>query len=87
MRRSFHFWDRARSTTALPLTLPGQVKQRNRSPWRKRVPIALCLIGSAVLKAHMSTIVRIAIIIYLPQAVAGFAVGLTLPWLQFFKVI
>jgi hypothetical protein len=35
----------------------------------------------------MSTIVRIAIIIYLTQAVAGFVVGLTLPWLQFFKVI
>jgi hypothetical protein len=35
----------------------------------------------------MSTIVRIAIIIYLTQAAAGFAVGLTLPWLQFFKVI
>jgi hypothetical protein len=35
----------------------------------------------------MSTIVRIAIIIYLTQAVTGFAVGLTLPWLQFFKVI
>ena len=59
-------------------------------PWRKRVPTALCLIGSAVsavLKAHMSTIVRIAIIIYLTQAAAGFAVGLTLPWLQFFRVI
>jgi hypothetical protein len=35
----------------------------------------------------MSTIVRIAIIVYLTQAVAGFAVGLILPWLQFFKVI
>ena len=39
------------------------------------------------LKAHMSTIVRVAIIIYLTQAVAGFAVGLILPWLQFFRVI
>jgi hypothetical protein len=35
----------------------------------------------------MSTIVRVAIIIYLTQAVAGFAVGFTLPWLQFFRVI
>jgi hypothetical protein len=35
----------------------------------------------------MSTIVRIAIIIYLTQAAVGIAVGLTLPWLQFFKVI
>jgi hypothetical protein len=35
----------------------------------------------------MSTIVRIAIIVYLTQAVVGFAVGFTVPWLQFFKVI
>jgi hypothetical protein len=50
----------------------------------------LTYLGSAVsaaLKAHMSTIARIVIIIYLTQAVAGFAVGLTLPWLQFFRVI
>ena len=39
------------------------------------------------LKAHMSTIVRIAVIVYLAQAVVGFAVGFTVPWLQFFKVI
>ena len=39
------------------------------------------------LKAHMSTIVRIAVIVYLTQAAVGIAVGLTLPWLKFFKVI
>jgi len=35
----------------------------------------------------LSTIVRIVIIIYITQAVAGFAVGLALPWLQFFGII
>jgi hypothetical protein len=35
----------------------------------------------------MGVIVRIAVVIYLTQAAAGFAVGLTLPWLHFFKVI
>ena len=77
-------------TTALPLTLPGQVKQRIRCHAENECPIVLCPVGSAVsavVKAHMSTLVRIAIIIYLTQAIAGFAVGLTLPWLQFFRVI
>ena len=35
----------------------------------------------------MSTIVRVAVIVYLAQAAAGFAIGLTLPWLQFFGMI
>jgi len=35
----------------------------------------------------MAVIVRIAVVIYLLQAAAGFVVGLTLPWLQFFNVI
>jgi hypothetical protein len=35
----------------------------------------------------MSAVVRIVVIIYLTQAAAGFAVGLILPWLQFFSVI
>ena len=39
----------------------------------------------AVLKANSSIIVRFAAIIYSAQAVAGFAVGLTLPWLHFLK--
>jgi hypothetical protein len=36
---------------------------------------------------HMNTIVRIAGIIYLAQAATGFAIGFTLPWLLFFRVI
>jgi hypothetical protein len=32
----------------------------------------------------MDSTVRIAVIIYLAQAAAGFTVGFTLPWLQFF---
>jgi hypothetical protein len=36
--------------------------------------------------AHTSIVVRVAVIIYLAQAAAGFAVGLTLPWLRFLGV-
>jgi hypothetical protein len=35
----------------------------------------------------MTVIARIVVIVYLLQAAAGFVVGLTLPWLQFFNVI
>ena len=35
----------------------------------------------------MAVIVRIAVVIYLLQAAAGFAIGFTVPWLQFFSVI
>jgi hypothetical protein len=35
----------------------------------------------------MAAIARIAIIMYLLQAAAGFAVGLALPWLLFFSAI
>ena len=35
----------------------------------------------------MHVVIRIALIMYLLQAAAGFAVGLTVPWLQFFSVI
>jgi hypothetical protein len=38
------------------------------------------------LKALMTSIFRIAVIVYLAQAAAGFAVGFTLPWLLFFGV-
>jgi hypothetical protein len=32
----------------------------------------------------MSTIVRVAVIVYLAQAAAGFAVGFSMPWLLLF---
>jgi hypothetical protein len=32
----------------------------------------------------MSTIVRVAVIVYLAQAAAGFAVGFSVPWLLLF---
>lgn len=32
-------------------------------------------------------VMKIAGAIYVSQAVAGFAIGLTIPWLQFFGVI
>jgi hypothetical protein len=35
----------------------------------------------------MAAIARIAIIAYLLQAAAGFAVGLAMPWLLFFNAI
>jgi hypothetical protein len=35
----------------------------------------------------MAVIARIAIVMYLLQAAAGFAAGLTLPWLLFFNAI
>jgi hypothetical protein len=35
----------------------------------------------------MPVIARIAIVIYLLQAIAGFAVGFTMPWLLFFNSI
>jgi len=34
-----------------------------------------------------AVILRIAVVIYLLQAAAGFAIGFTVPWLQFFSVI
>jgi len=37
--------------------------------------------------AAMAAITRIAIIMYLFQAAAGFAAGLTVPWLLFFNAI
>jgi hypothetical protein len=41
---------------------------------------------TVILTVRMSTIVRIAIIVHLAQAAPGFAVGFSLPWLQFFGV-
>jgi hypothetical protein len=35
----------------------------------------------------MNRIARTVVIVYLLQAAVGFAVGLTLPWLQFFNLI
>jgi hypothetical protein len=35
----------------------------------------------------MAVIARIAIVMYLLQAAAGFAAGLTVPWLLFFNAI
>jgi hypothetical protein len=38
------------------------------------------------LEAPLRTIGRIAVVAYLAQAVAGFTIGLALPWVQFFGV-
>lgn len=35
----------------------------------------------------MAIVARIAVVMYLLQAIAGFAIGLTVPWLQFFNAI
>jgi hypothetical protein len=37
--------------------------------------------------AHVTVIARIAVVIYLLQAIAGFAIGFTMPFLQFFNAI
>jgi hypothetical protein len=34
----------------------------------------------------MSSAIRIAVLVYWAQAAAGFAIGFTIPWLQFFGV-
>ena len=59
----FPFWGPRNMTTALPLTLPGQVKQRIRFHAESECLwfFALGSAVSAIMKAHMSTIVRIAI--------------------------
>jgi len=37
-----------------------------------------------VLKVDMSTLIRVALLVYLAQAAAGLAAGFILPWLLFF---
>ena len=85
----FQYLGRARLSPAAPLTLLGQVKRRIGSAWRKRaakvlLDLYVASAVSAVQKPHMSTKVRIAIIVYLVQAAVGIAIGFTLPWLRIF---